>query len=113
MVVADVSDKGLPAALFMALTRTIIRTMAIGKPSPREALERANDVIIADAQSDMFVTAFYGVLDTTDGNILYVSAGHNPPLLYHAASCKIESLSEHGIALGILPNVEQPQAQAP
>lgn len=112
MVVADVSDKGLPAALFMALTRTIIRTMAIGKPSPREALERANDVIIADAQSDMFVTAFYGVLDTTDGNILYVSAGHNPPLLYHAASCKIESLSEHGIALGILPNVEQPQAQA-
>ncbi|MBI4670515.1 MAG: SpoIIE family protein phosphatase [Chloroflexi bacterium] len=110
MVVADVSDKGLPAALFMALTRTIIRTMAIGKPSPREAMERANDVIIADAQSDMFVTAFYGVLDTTDGSILYVNAGHNPPLLYHYESGTVHPLPEHGIALGILPNMEQPQA---
>lgn len=109
LVIADVSDKGLPAALFMALTRTIIRTMAIGKPSPREAMERANDVIIADAQSDMFVTAFYGVLDTTDGSILYVNAGHNPPLLYHHAKQTLVPLPEHGIALGIMPNFEQPQ----
>lgn len=111
MVIADVSDKGLPAALFMGLTRTIIRTMAIGKPSPREAMERANDVIIADAQSDMFVTAFYGVLDTAEGTILYVNAGHNPPLLYHQSDETVTPLSEHGIALGILPNIEQPQEQ--
>ncbi len=110
LVIADVSDKGFPAALFMGLTRTIIRTMAIGKPSPREAMERANDVIIADAQSDMFVTAFYGVLDTTDGSILYVNAGHNPPLLYHRAKHTLTPLPEHGIALGIIPNLEQPQA---
>ena len=109
MVIADVSDKGLPAALFMALTRTIIRTMAIGKPTPREAMERANDVIIADAQSDMFVTAFYGVLDVTDGSILYTNAGHNPPLLYHHAQGTLTPLRDHGIALGILPNIEQPQ----
>ncbi|MDL1898916.1 GAF domain-containing protein, partial [Anaerolineae bacterium CFX7] len=110
LVVADVSDKGLPAALFMALTRTVIRTMAIGKPSPREAMERANDVIISDAQSDMFVTAFYGVLDTTDGSILYVNAGHNPPLWYQLGKQTLTPLPEHGIALGIMPNFEQPQA---
>lgn len=111
LVIADVSDKGLAAALFMVLTRTIIRTMAIGKPTPREAIERANDVIIADAQSDMFVTAFYGVLDTTDGSLSYVNAGHNPPLLYHHADRTVSPLPEHGIALGILPNVEEPPAR--
>ena len=58
--IADVSDKGMPAALFMVLTRTLIRAMAIGKPTPQEALERANDLIIADAPTDMFATAFYG-----------------------------------------------------
>ena len=105
LVIADVSDKGLPASLFMALTRTIIRTMAIGKPSARGALERANDVIIADAQSDMFVTAFYGVLDPESGVVTYVNGGHNPPLVYHHATKTIESLKEHGI-VGILPNIE-------
>jgi serine phosphatase RsbU (regulator of sigma subunit) len=111
LVIADVSDKGLAAALFMVLTRTVIRTMAIGKPSPREALERANDVIIADAQSDMFVTAFYGILDPSEGNVTYVNAGHNPPLCYARASQTVRPLKEHGIALGIVPNLEQPQAQ--
>jgi serine phosphatase RsbU (regulator of sigma subunit) len=110
LVIADVSDKGLAAALFMALTRTVIRTMAIGKPSPREAMERANDVIIADAQSDMFVTAFYGILDTTNGGVTYVNAGHNPPLLYHHITRTVSLIKEHGIALGILPNAEEPQA---
>lgn len=110
LVIADVSDKGLAAALFMALTRTVIRTMAIGKPTPREALERANDVIIADAQSDMFVTAFYGILDTTDGALSYANAGHNPPLWFHHTDHTVSPLNEHGIALGILPNAEQPQA---
>ncbi len=110
LVIADVSDKGLAAALFMALTRTIIRTMAIGKPTPREAMERANDVIIADAQSDMFVTAFYGILDSMDGSVTYVNAGHNPPLVYQHTTGTVRPLREHGIALGILPNSEQPQA---
>jgi serine phosphatase RsbU (regulator of sigma subunit) len=110
LVIADVSDKGLAAALFMALTRTVIRTMAIGKPTPREALERANDVIIADAQSDMFVTAFYGVLDTMDGSMTFVNAGHNPPLVYHHASRTVTPLKDHGIAMGILSSVELPQS---
>lgn len=108
-VIADVSDKGLAAALFMALTRTVIRTMAIGKPTPREALERANDVIIADAQSDMFVTAFYAVLESMDGAISFVNAGHNPPLVYHHATRTVTPLKEHGIALGIMSNIDLPQ----
>lgn len=111
LVIADVSDKGLPASLFMALTRTIIRTMAIGKPTPREALERANDVIIADAQSDMFVTCFYGVLEPETGVVTYVNGGHNPPLMYQQATQTVQLLKEHGIALGILPNIELPQQQ--
>lgn len=110
LVIADVSDKGLPASLFMALTRTIIRTMAIGKPTAREALERANDVILADAQSDMFVTAFYGILDTASGVVAYANAGHNPPLYYTQATGNVRPIKEHGIALGILPNIELPQA---
>lgn len=109
LVIADVSDKGLAAALFMALTRTVIRTMAIGKPTPREALERANDVIIADAQSDMFVTAYYAVLDTTTANVSFVNAGHNPPLIYHHASRTVTAVTDHGIALGIMSNIELPQ----
>src|SRR5581483_2833617 len=63
-----------------------------------------------DAQSDMFVTAFYGVLDTGDGSLVYVNAGHNPPLWYHHATSTLAPLKEHGIALGIMSNIEQPQA---
>lgn len=111
LVIADVSDKGLPASLFMALTRTIIRTMAFGKPTPREALERANDVILADARADMFVTAFYGVLHPESGALDYTNAGHNPPLLYRYADKSVTVLTAHGIALGIYPNAEEPQEQ--
>ncbi len=105
IVIADVSDKGMAAALFMALSRTIIRTMAIGKPTPHEALDRANDVILTDAHSDMFVTVFFAVLDPARAAATFVNAGHNPPLLYRAATRQVETLREHGIALGVIPNI--------
>lgn len=107
VVIADVSDKGLPASLFMVLTRTIIRTMAFGKPTPHEALARANDLIIADANSDMFVTAFYGVLDSDTGRFEYSNAGHNPPLLYNDATKTVTTLKGHGMALGIHPTIDE------
>lgn len=107
MVIADVSDKGLPASLFMVLTRTVIRTMAFGKPTPHEALARANDLIIADAHSDMFVTAFYGVLDSTTGRLEYSNAGHNPPLWYSHTHGTVTTLKGHGMALGIHPNLDE------
>jgi sigma-B regulation protein RsbU (phosphoserine phosphatase) len=105
MTIADVSDKGMAAAMFMALSRTILRTMTIGKPTPREAVERANDVILADARSEMFVTVFHGILDPQQHRFTYVNAGHNPPLFYRAAHKKLTTLKGHGIALGVMPNI--------
>ena len=105
IVIADVSDKGMAAAMFMALARTIVRTMAIGKPTAHETLERANDVILADARSEMFVTVFYAMLDPRTHRLDYVIAGHNPPLIYRAAQNQVTTLQGRGIALGVLPDV--------
>jgi serine phosphatase RsbU (regulator of sigma subunit) len=105
ITIADVSDKGMAAAMFMALSRTILRTMTIGKPTPRETVERANDVILADARAEMFVTVFHGVLDPQQHRFTYVNAGHNPPLFYRAARQELAELRGRGIALGVLPNV--------
>jgi sigma-B regulation protein RsbU (phosphoserine phosphatase) len=105
ITIADVSDKGMAAAMFMALSRTILRTMTIGKPSAREAIERANDVIIADARSDMFVTVFHTQLDPHAHTFTYVNAGHNAPLLYRASKRELSTLKGHGIALGVFPNI--------
>jgi sigma-B regulation protein RsbU (phosphoserine phosphatase) len=107
--IADVSDKGMPAALFMVLTRTLIRAMAIGKPTPKEALERANDLIISDAPSDMFVTAFYGMLDPTTAEFTFTNAGHNPPLWFRREQEELTMLREHGIALGVHRNIVLPE----
>ena len=105
ITIADVSDKGMAAAMFMALSRTILRTMTIGKPSVRDAVERANDVIIADARSDMFVTVFQAQLDPHEHTFTYVNAGHNAPFLYRAAKQELTTLKGHGIALGVFPDI--------
>ncbi len=105
ITIADVSDKGMAAAMFMALSRTILRTMAIGKPTVHETVERANDLILADARSDMFVTVFYAVLDPNTHQLTYVNAGHNPPLLYRAAHKQVTTLKGHGVALGVLEGI--------
>ncbi|MGE5262992.1 MAG: SpoIIE family protein phosphatase [Acidobacteriota bacterium] len=112
IVVADVSDKGMAAALFMVLARTIIRTMVIGKATPHEAIDRSNDVILTDAHSEMFVTVFLAELDPASGTVTYVNAGHNPPLLYCWATGQVSTLKEHGIALGVIPNISIEEHQA-
>lgn len=101
LVVADVADKGMPAALFMALSRTLVRTMAISGRSPAEVLARANDMIMADSRSDLFVTLFYAILDPERGVLSYANAGHNPPLLFSGRSGKVRPLAAQGMALGI------------
>lgn len=105
ILIADVSDKGVPAALFMAVARTLLRAMAIGKDTPAEALQRANDLILADARTDMFVTVFYAVLDLVISQITYVNAGHVPPLLYRCQAGSIATLHTPGIALGAIPDI--------
>ncbi len=111
LLIADVSGKGVPAALFMALSRSLVRSGVIGASSPSEGLRRANTWIIKDAQSDMFVTLFYGVLDPAARTLTYANAGHNRPLLYRAYTGAIEPLAAKGIALGMLPEIELEERQ--
>jgi sigma-B regulation protein RsbU (phosphoserine phosphatase) len=105
ILIADVSDKGMAAAMFMALSRTILRTMAFGKQTARGTLEVSNNLLIADAHSDMFVTVFYAVLDPEMNRLAYVNAGHNPPLFYRAASKELTTLKGHGLALGVMKDI--------
>jgi sigma-B regulation protein RsbU (phosphoserine phosphatase) len=106
LVIADVADKGVPAALYMALSRTLVRTVAIDGRPPAEAIARANDLILADARSDLFVTLLYAIVEPDTGVVRYVNAGHMPPLLVRAAGGEVEELRDHGMALGVLPGLE-------
>jgi serine phosphatase RsbU (regulator of sigma subunit)/putative methionine-R-sulfoxide reductase with GAF domain len=104
-VIADVSDKGVPAALFMALSRSLVRAGALDGSPPAAALTRANRWIARDSESGMFVTLFYGILDPGSGLLRFCCAGHNPPLQYSAADGTISELRTPGIALGVLDEV--------
>jgi serine phosphatase RsbU (regulator of sigma subunit) len=106
IVIADVADKGVPAALFMALSRTLVRTMAIGGRPPAATIARANDLIVADARSVLFVTLFYATLQPGSGEVTYVNAGHMPPLVVRSGGGATEELRTEGMALGVLSNVE-------
>lgn len=107
--IADVSDKGVPAALFMALSRTTIRNVALRGRSPSEVLTWANRFIQEDSQADMFLTAFYGELDSVTGRLTYASAGHNPPLWWQAAKSDFTQLQPTGPLLGVLEHAEVPE----
>lgn len=106
LVMADVADKGVPAALFMALSRTTIRNVAISDRTPAAALRKANELILKDSQTDLFLTAFYATLDTWHGQVIYTNAGHNPPLWYALESGTFMELTADGIALGVVPDIE-------
>ena len=101
LVIADVTDKGMPAALFMALTRSIVRASVVTASSPLDGIQRANRLVCADATGGMFVTLFYGELNTTTGELAYVNAGHNAPLLYQAGLAQLVKLIRTGMPLGV------------
>ena len=105
LFIADVADKGMPAALFMSLTRTLVRAAVIDTESPAEALRRVNDLLIPDTQQGMFVTAVYAVLYPETGKLVYANAGHNPPL-WLTSDDKIERLTRTGMALGVVEGTE-------
>jgi serine phosphatase RsbU (regulator of sigma subunit) len=103
LVVADVADKGMPAALFMAVVRSLLRASAGPERSPAEAVAQTNRWACRDASDGMFVTLWYGQFHV-DGRLRYVNAGHNPPLvLRHDGS--VERLSRTGILVGWDPDV--------
>jgi serine phosphatase RsbU (regulator of sigma subunit)/putative methionine-R-sulfoxide reductase with GAF domain len=112
VVIADVADKGVPAALYMALSRTLVRTMAIDGRPPSVAVARANDLILSDARSDLFVTLFYAILEPDSGTVAFVNAGHMPALLVRVADGSVEELLTHGMALGVVADLEFEEARA-
>ncbi|OPY78358.1 MAG: Phosphoserine phosphatase RsbU [Syntrophorhabdus sp. PtaU1.Bin153] len=105
LVIADVSGKGFPAALFMALSRTCVRANAMGNATASEAICMANNLIAKDAKSGMFVTLFYAVLDLRSKQLRYVNAGHNPPLLCKGYGGDVAALGAKGIALGVMDEI--------
>lgn len=102
LVIADVSGKGIPAALFMALSRTLIRASTASNPAALEAINQANRMICEDSKTAMFVTLFYAILDAKSRTLTYVNAGHNPPVLFQSESSRVAMLKAHGIALGVV-----------
>lgn len=102
VVIADVSGKGMAAALFMAAARTVIRTTAQIVPDPVECIGRANDFLANDNTALMFVTAFYAVYDPESGRFTYTNAGHNPPYIVSPDGRRVRALrGDTGIALGV------------
>ena len=103
LIIADVADKGAAAALYMALSRTLVRTFTIlYHARPDYALRAANHRIRADTDSEQFVTLFLGIFDPAIGTLLYANAGHNPPLCLRAKPPgKVQALMRTGIPLGM------------
>ncbi len=103
LVIADVADKGMGSALYMALSRTLIRTFAPDfDTEPEQALCAANRRVLMDSTSDLFVTVFYAILDPASGLLTYCNAGHNPPYLYSGNGGGMRQLTRTAIPVGIL-----------
>jgi serine phosphatase RsbU (regulator of sigma subunit) len=99
-LIADVADKGLGSALYMALSNTLIRTFANHYPQdPAKVMKSANQQILRNARANLFVTVFFGVLDPVTGTLCYANAGHNPPFLLGNAG--VRTLGNTGMPLGI------------
>ncbi|MBE0696111.1 MAG: serine/threonine-protein phosphatase, partial [Anaerolineaceae bacterium] len=106
LVIADVSDKGIPAALYMTVARTLIRSNAAGGSSPAEVLEEVNKLLLNDSSDAMFITTVYAILNLETGEMLYANAGHNRPLLFRRKKGDVEQLPKGGTALGVLDDLK-------
>jgi serine phosphatase RsbU (regulator of sigma subunit) len=111
LVMADVSDKGMPAAMYMALTRSLIHAEAKRSSSPRRVLLSVHRLLMEMSQAEMFVTAFYGVLDAATGGLRYARAGHDRPLLVSHSSGECQFLAAQGMLLGYLDKVTLEEAE--
>lgn len=106
IVIADVSGKGVPAAFFMAISRTVLQASAQDGGTPGACLARANAALCARNPMELFVTAFYGILDVETGELAYANGGHNPPLMIRRADGDVVELPRTGgMALGVMPDM--------
>ena len=106
LTIGDVSGKGIPAALFMAFSRTLLRAKACRNPGVGRMIESVNNFINEEPHSDMFVTLFYSVLDNKNNKLTFVNAGHNPPLLLKNENSEIIKLSTGGVVLGAMKGLK-------
>ncbi len=104
IVIADVAGKGVPAAIFMALARTLMRAVAFTGRPPAEALKRVNELIHADTRSDLFVTLLFSHWEPATGIIEFANAGHNPPI-HIKNDGTLRVLSMPGMALGVIEEI--------
>ena len=110
IAVADVSDKGVPAALFMMSSITQLKGAAIGIGDPGGVLSEVNDLLNQDNETAMFVTVLYAVYNPDSGVITYANGGHNPPVIVHADGSSTLLPMTGGIALGVAPGFEYEQS---
>lgn len=108
-VIGDVSGKGVPAALFMASSKTILQNCLRDIPTPAEAFFTANNVLCDKNEAEMFVTVWAGVMDLKDGTLTYASAGHNPPVLLHDGKADFLK-TKNGFVLAGMENVKYCEA---
>ena len=110
LIIGDVSGKGIPAAMVMANTQSVLRAVAqrAGIP-PSQALEEANDVLYTYLPPNMFATCFYAVLEPTEGWLRYANAGHNLPCCWHEGI--VTKLRARGMPLGLLPGMDYEEKQ--
>src|ERR687894_3096818 len=106
LIVGDVTDKGVPAALVMATTRTMLRAAAQRLDAPGEVLQQVNDVLVQEIPPNMFVTCLYAILDTESGRLVYANAGHDLPYRRRTGrSGGAEELRARGMPLGLMPGM--------
>jgi serine phosphatase RsbU (regulator of sigma subunit) len=106
LVIADTCGKGVAAAIYMAMARTILRSVAIVGIEPADVLREANSLLEAQNPMRNFVTVFYGLLDVRSGELRYASGGHDPPLLHRADGSIVELRSVKGLVLGLIDQFE-------
>jgi serine phosphatase RsbU (regulator of sigma subunit)/anti-sigma regulatory factor (Ser/Thr protein kinase) len=110
LVVGDVTDKGVPAAMVMAATRSVLRAAAQRLLEPGGVLARVNDTLCSEIPPNMFVTCLYGVLDPASGLLRYANAGHNLPIV--GSGGEVSELRATGMPLGLLPGMSYEEKEA-
>ena len=113
VVIGDVSGKGMPAAIFMAVSRTLLKATAVSGLAPAACLQHVNRLLHAENSADMFVSLFYGILDLHGGRLTFSNGGHNPPLLQSAAGGLRDLASGQGCVLGVFGDAGYEGATCP